>query len=203
MKQQPHSIEQWEDLSRHFSKVTLGQMLRYFFGAGRIAELNKEIPVIFPEDNAGRAWRKVMRGLAVRLRQWPERLYWRFVFQKVNAHYKEPAKIRWPNPAPEFLPHEDPRINNYAHLIDWFASEYGWSEKQIKKVRFAAINEYILAAEFRKVRERADLANATNLHEGSQEILGAYPKRWHELTGEEREMVNKLRYKQRMEARGG
>lgn len=189
----------WPDLARHYTRVTVGQVFRFFYSEGRLRELDRKIPRIFPEDGAGLAWRKALRGLVVRLFQFPERLYWRFLRSHVARYYQDPANIRWPFQREELLPTEDPRINNLAYLVDFFGSAYGWSEPQIMRLKWAAVNEYILAAEYRRVRERADLANATNLSEESQEIIAAYPKRDVPLTKEERAYVNLVRRKQSRE----
>lgn len=170
------------------------------YSEGRLRELNQKIPVLFKEDKPRAAWRKVFRGLWVRLCQFPERLYWRFLRSYIVAHYQDPAGIKWPHDPQELLPHEDPHINSYAYLVDWFASAYGWSERQVRRVKWAAVNEYILAAEYRRVKERADLANATNLSDESHKLISAYPRRDVPLTGEERAYINFVRHEQRRAA---
>lgn len=191
----------WPDLSRHFSRVTVGQMFRFMYSQGRLRELEKQVPRIFPEDSPKTAWRKALRGLWVRLCQFPERTYWRWLTTHVSVNYTDPANIKWPFEREPLLPHNDPKINNMAYLVDFFASAYGWSEPQILKLKWSAVNEYILAAEYRRVRERADLANATNLSDESAEIIAQYPKRDEPLTKQERAYINQLRYEERLKNR--
>lgn len=199
--EKPPKRDTWPDLSRHFSRVTVGQMLRFMYSEGRLRELERRVPRIFPEDSPKTAWKKALRGLWVRLVQFPERYRISVLRNYVTANYEDMAEVKWPFEREEVLPHEDPRINSAAYIIDFFASSYGWSEEQIFKLKWAAVNEYVLAAEYRRVRERADLANATNLNEESAELLAQYPKRSMKLTKEERMYITNKRNEERLKNR--
>jgi hypothetical protein len=199
----PHHKRDWvQDLARHFEKLSVGEVYRFFFYEKRLEQLNEQIPVIFREDSSGLAWRKVLRAFWLRIIQYPERLKIQRLKLKVGALYKDPAEIKWPFEGGEMLPTEDPYINNYAYILDWFASEYGWTKEEIDRLPFASINEFTLAAEFRKVRWRTDIANATNLSDASSEIIAKYPRRNVPITPEMRAYINQVRFEERQRNRG-
>jgi hypothetical protein len=188
--------DQWEDIARHRHPVTIGDVFNLHYAEGRVRLLEKKIPKILPEDRPRVALRKAIRSIWLRLLQLPERLYWRYLTRRVRRDFQAPHEIRRKMQAEEIMPHEDPFINDYAFFVDLFASEYGWSERRIRKIPFAAVNEFILAMEYRHMKERVTFANAANPSEEGAEFLSDYPKRDIPITGEMRAYVNRKRIEQ-------
>lgn len=192
--------DQWEDIARHRHPVTIGDVFNLHYAEGRVRLLEKKIPKILPEDRPRVALRKATRSLWLRILQLPERLFWRFKTRRIRRDFKAPHDIRRKMQAEEIMPHEDPFINDHAYLIDMFAAEYGWTERQIMKVPFAAVNEYLLAMEYRHMKSRVAMANAAHPSEEGADFLSDYPKRDIPITGEMRAYVNRKRLEQNRRA---
>jgi hypothetical protein len=188
--------DQWEDIARHRHPVTIGDVFDLHYADGRVRSLDKTIPKILPEDRPPVALRKAARSIWLRLLQLPERVYWRYRTRRVRRDFQAPHEIRRKMQADEIMPHEDPFINDYAFFIDLFAAEYGWPEKQIRKIPFAAVNEFVLAIEYRHMKKRVAIAIAAHPGDESAEFLSDYPKRDIPITAEMRAYVNRRRIEQ-------
>ena len=170
--------QEWRDVMRHNHPVTVEDVLINFkIETGKLEELEARVPRPLPEDSPNEALKKGLMSLLVRLKQYPQRrAIWRKT-KKVRKQLMAPAELRRKYEGEELYSTQLPFITDFAYILDLFAHEYGWTERQVRDYPYAAVSELILAMENRWVRQRSDMVNAAHPSEEALDQMTDYPKR--------------------------
>lgn len=170
--------EEWRDVQRHNHPVTVEEVLIDFkIEKGKLDDLEAQVPRPLASDSPSETLKKGLASIWVRLKQYPKRrAIWKRT-KKVREQIMEPARLRRKFEGEELYATQAPFITDFAYILDLFASQYGWTEQQIRKFPYAALSELVLAMENRWTRERVDMVNAAHPSEESMEYILEYPKR--------------------------
>lgn len=174
MKQRPKEKglfdhwEEWRDLARHDSLVTVGDVRREQIARGRLRELDKEVPEFTTFWGA-------LQALRVRYKQRHERERLEAIIRYVKKNIESYAELYESKAKPD--PAKAAYVTWYAYLYDMFASAYGWTLEEFEALPWASISEFRLAIEMREARQSTRRAMESNLTKESEKAITRHVRR--------------------------
>lgn len=173
---------EWKELKRHFHNVTVWDAVKLEILKGELREMIEKIPTADKIKANPKPIRAALSAIATLIKQLPRRRALIKKIKHIGQGILPPAELVRKNfQNEEDDPRKIPCVTWYAYVVDLLASEYGWKESDIRLLPYAALSEFILAIEVRRVAESSRRVAENNPTENGIEALNNYPRRKMEI----------------------
>lgn len=175
-------FREWEELKRHSHGVTVWDAVRLDVLRGELQDMADAVPTADDIKAAPKPIRAAFSAIIQLLRQFPKRRALVKEIKRIGKDLKPPAELIRPHyQAGDEDPRKIPGVTWYAYLVDLFAHEYGWREADVRALPYAALSEFILAIEVRRVAESSRRVVESHPTEKGLDELNKYPRRKMEI----------------------
>lgn len=171
-------FDEWKEIKRHAHPTTVWDVVRCTILTGELQEMATHVPDVKEIRESEKPIRAALVAIITLCKQYPRRRALVREIKRIHANTEQPAEIIRPQ---GYSGSDDPRkipgVTWYAYLVDLFAHEYGWREKDVREMPYAALSEQILAIEVRRVAESARRVTESHPTEKGLDELNKYPRR--------------------------